>query len=74
LSNLPNLRAMTVWPGNFLVNGKLLNWKIRGTLFQVAVRHINDMIKGNDASTDPPVNVTAADNKTRHFPQKNVFV
>lgn len=72
LSNLPNLRARAVWPGNFLVNGRMLNWKILGTLFQVAVQHINDMIKGNDASIDPTVN--AAANMTRHFPKKNVFM
>jgi hypothetical protein len=32
------------------------------TLFHVAVRHINDMIKGNDASSYPTVN--APDKKT----------
>jgi len=72
LSNLPNLRATAVWPGNFLVNGRLLNWKILGILFQVAVQHIIYMIKGNDASIDPIVN--AAANMTRHFPKKNVFM
>jgi hypothetical protein len=63
---------MAIWPGNFLVNGRLLIWKILGTLFQVAVWHISDMIKGNDASIDPTVN--AAANMTRHVPKKNVFV
>ena len=72
LSDLPNLRATAVWPGNFLVSGRLLNWIILGTLFQVAVRHIHCMIKGNDASIDPIVN--AAANMTRHFPKKNVFM
>jgi len=72
LSNLPNLRATAVWPGSFLVSGRLLNWKMLDTLFQVAVQHINYMIKDNDASIDPIVN--AAANTTRHFPKKNVFM
>jgi hypothetical protein len=63
--NLPNLRAVALWSGNFLFNGRLLNWKILGTLFQVAVWHINYMIKGNDASIDPAVN--AAANKEKYF-------